>query len=134
MQLAIVRAQHLRRHLDHVARAKLVQEGDVRLGGEVGAAAAEILAVDAEVPKHRVCAIRHHLEISALCHVPVVVHPFSGDASAVKTQRPGEVITFGHDTRVRHVEQRALVLGEDSAGARSLRPQALQHGDERVVA
>ena len=80
VQPLLVDREHLRRRVDRLQRPHLLQMHDVRLDGEIAAAAVVIGLVDAGEGQERVRAVRKDLQIARLGHVAVIVDPFRRDA------------------------------------------------------
>ncbi len=131
VQPLLVAAEHLRRHVDGVARGELAQVREVRLDREVAAARGEILGVDADRPQQRVARVAEQLQVAALVDVAVVVDPVGGHPRTVEAEQAGAVQLRAR--RTRRSEEPALPFGEGRAGSGLVSPQCLEHGDEDVV-
>ena len=119
VQALVVRVEHLRRHVHTVAGLELAQVREVRLDGEVAAAALEVVGVDPQSCEQRVCGVCKELEVPALVNVPVVVDPLRRNAS--------------HRTCARGAQQPSLPGCEGRAGGRFLGAEGLQEPDEHPV-
>ena len=114
-----------------VTGAALLDVGQVALDREVRAARCQISGIDAHEAHERVDAVARQLQVPAVVHVAVVVHPLGRHDPLDHPQRPAVDQLLPADAG--SLEQRAFVVVEHRTRPDPDAAQALQHRDQCVV-